>query len=127
MKTIVLEGDPKTLAHFDEELRAEMAELGLVDRVSVDTKTVQASLTPGELGFGEEVRQILLGIAEVLTAGKVAIETVAEGVAKRLAQRKLTLDIRPNGHIVVRAGGALQGTPELTRQLADVIRAQQGT
>lgn len=127
MKNIILEGDPKALAHFDQELRDELAALGFADRVTVEAQTVQASLVPGELGFGEEIRQILLGIADVLKAGKEAITKVAEGVAKRLAQRKLTLDIRPNGHIVVRAGGSLQGTSELTQQIADVIRAQQGS
>lgn len=125
MKNIILEGDPKTLAHFDQELREELAQLGLADRVTVETQTVQASLIPGELGFGEEIRQILLGIADVLKAGKEAIGKVAEGVGKRLAQRKLTLDVRPDGHIVVRAGGSLQGTAELTQQIAEVIRAQQ--
>ena len=124
MSQLILQGDPKLLAKFDKDLMEEFATFGLSNQVTVETKTIEAPLAPGELGFGEEIRQILVGVADVLKASKDAINTVAEGLAKRLVQRKLSIKVEPNGVVSIKAAGSLTNVSEVTEKFAEVLKVQ---
>ena len=124
MTQLILHGDPKLLSEFDKELLEEFTAFDMSINVTVETQTIQASLAPGELGFGEDIRQILIGIADVLKAGKDAINIVSQGIAKRLVQRKLSIDVDPDGKISIKAAGSLNNVPEVTEKFAEILRNQ---
>jgi hypothetical protein len=124
MDKLIFEGDPKLLAEFDKDIIEEIASAGMSNKVIVETQTVQAALAPGELGFGEEIKQILIGLAEVLKAGKDAVNNVSKGLAKRLVQRKLSIDVEPDGKISIKAAGSLSDVPEVTEKFAEILRVQ---
>jgi hypothetical protein len=124
MNQLIFEGDPKLIETFEKDLIEELERIPDSAQIPVETKTIQASLAPGEFGFGEEIRQVLVGIAEVLKAGKDAVNNVSKGLAKRLVQRKLSIDVDPNGHISIKAAGDLTDVPEVTEKFAELIRIQ---
>lgn len=129
MSKLLLEGDPKLVAQLDKELMEEFTAQGLADQVTVETQTVQAEVAPGEMGFGEEIRQVLIGVADVLEAGKEAISKLAEGIAKRLARDIYDVEFRKDGTIRIRAGtaGRESDVVELaveTRKILEALRAR---
>ncbi|MBI2858983.1 MAG: hypothetical protein HYX90_07885 [Chloroflexi bacterium] len=126
MTELLLEGDPKLLARVDKELLEEFAARGLASQVTLKTRTVQAKVAPGEMGFGEQIREILVGISGVLGASKEALPKLAEGVATRLAQNSLDVDVQPTGRIRVRArvSGRQTNVAELADKFARILEAQ---
>ncbi|MFQ5813609.1 MAG: hypothetical protein ACE5I2_10555 [Anaerolineae bacterium] len=127
MSKLILEGDPTLLAQFDKELLEEFAAQGLAEQVTVETQTIQAKVAPGEMGFGEEIRQILVGVADVLQAGKEAISKLAEGMGKRLARNSLRMKMMPDGTIILEeeASGESNAS-ELAKEIAEILRAKSG-
>jgi hypothetical protein len=125
MKELVLEGDPELLGRFDRELWEEFEGSGVADLVTLETKTVRAEVAPGEMGFGEEVKKILIGIADVLEAGKEATTLVSEGIAKRLARNSIRMEIRPDGTILLAEDTSGESNAvELAKQIAAILQAR---
>lgn len=125
---LIISGEPQLLARFDEALEAEFASRGVDDKVTVESALVPVEMAPGELGFGQEIRQVLIGVADVLRAGEKAIVEVAGGIARRLSQGSMTLRTNADGTIVVtaRTGGG-DDVAAMTGQIADILRAQKGS
>lgn len=130
MSILKLEGDPELLGQFDKALLEEFKNLGISEKVTVETQTVQAEVMPGEMGFGEEIRQILIGVSDVLQAGKEATMIVAQGLANRLSQNSMTFDVLPDGHgttIRVKARTSENiNTNESIKQITSILKSQQG-
>lgn len=127
MDQLVIEGDPKLLAGFEAHLREELTALGVADQVTIESELVALTLAPGELGFGQEIRRVLVGIAKVLTAGEAAIRVLAKGIADRLARDSLTCRLNAKGevHVVVAKKGDLTADDIAAtgKQIADAIIA----
>ena len=130
MSILKLEGDPELLAQFDKALLEEFKNLGISEKVTVETQTVQAEVMPGEMGFGEEIRQILIGVSDVLQASKEATMIVAQGVANRLSQNIMTFDVLPDDNgITIRVKARTSeniDTNESIKQIASILNSQQG-
>ena len=130
MSILKLEGDPELLAQFDKALLEEFKNLGISEKVTVETQTVQAEVMPGEMGFGEEIRQILIGVSDVLQASKEATMIVAQGVANRLSQNIMTFDVLPDDNgITIRVKARTSeniDTNESIKQIASILESQQG-
>ena len=130
MSILKLEGEPELLAQFDKALLDEFKNLGISEKVTVETQTVQAEVMPGEMGFGEEIRQILIGVSGVLEAGKEATMIVAQGVANRLSQNSMTFDVLPDDNgITIRVKARTSeniNTNESIKQIASILKSQQG-
>jgi hypothetical protein len=124
METLRIEGKPSDLRNLEQELAEELTRLGVAELVNVSTQTLPVPLAPDELGFGEEVKQIMVGVAQLLNASKEAVTKLAQGVAKRLVQRKLILRVKSDGTLVVDTRGELSGTAELTAEIRKIIEAQ---
>jgi hypothetical protein len=124
MQQIVIRGEPALLADFDHDLTEAFAEAGLADKVKVNSELEQLAPAPGQMGFGEEIRKVLIGVSDVLKASKDALEIVAHGIAERLSQRKLRVIATPDG-VDVRASGDLQDVAAVTAQIVELLKAQQ--
>lgn len=130
MSILKLEGDPELLAQFDKALLEEFKNLGISEKVTVETQTVQAEVMPGEMGFGEEIRQILIGVSDVLQASKEATMIVAQGVANRLSQNIMTFDVLPDDNgITIRVKARTSENIDINesiKQIASILESQQG-
>jgi len=124
MHQLVFKGDPALLAHLDQDLKQVFADAGLADQVNVESELEHMKPPPGQMGFGEEIRKVLVGVSEVLKASKDALEIVAKGIAERLVQKKLRIIVN-EGVIDVRASGDLQDVAAITEQIAAVLKAKQ--
>jgi hypothetical protein len=126
MDTLVIEGDPRLLANFDAQLRDELAAEGVGDQVTIQSQLVAAEVAPGEFGFGEEIRRLLIGVAKILEAGEKSIMILARGIASRLARDSIAIRVDRNG--VVHVTGNTKGDiAAMTAQLAEVLRAMRGS
>lgn len=125
MSQLIIEGDPKLVSSLDDELLKEFAAQGLADQVTVETKTVHSKAAPGELGFGEEVKQILVGFASVLKAGGDAIPKLAEGIANRIAQDRYDVEFRKDGiRIRARTSDGKRNIVELAMETRKILETQ---
>jgi hypothetical protein len=123
MKSIIIEGSPVVITRLEKELKEELMALDLANDVSVNTRFINIDTEPGDLAFGEEIKQILLGVAGVLKAVPTAAEKVAGGIARRLSRNQLNATIRPDGTIVVTASGKVDVTATL-QAVEELVRAQ---
>lgn len=124
MTQLVFKGDPKLLANFDHDLAEIFADAGLADQVQVESELEHLKPPPGQMGFGEEIRKVLLGVSDVLAASKDAIEIVARGIAKRLVQNQIRMKVGADGNIDLRASGDLQDAAVVAEQIAALLKAK---
>ena len=126
MTQLVFKGDPGLLANFDQSLTEIFSEAGLADQVEIESELEHLAPPPGQMGFGEEIRKVFVGLSEVLEASKDAIEIVAKGIAERLVQNKIHMKVSPDGTIDLRASGDLQDAATVAEQISAIISAKQG-
>jgi hypothetical protein len=131
MADLILEGDPRLLANVDKQIKASLAARGLAGVVTVEVETAAAAPIPGELGFGEEIRKILVGIGDILSAGKDTLPKVAEAIGEVASKNSLNITISPDGTVRVKAVTGKQGPgiDEVAARLVPVLAAarNQGT
>lgn len=134
MTELIFEGNPRVIAQFEHELRAELESMGLGSNLPIESKIVPVDVAPGELGFGEEIRQILVGLASMLkeSAGLLgavpkATIVLAEGIAKALSRNNFKATVTPDGKIIVEANtsGKQVDVVETTAAIAKLLRARQ--
>lgn len=126
MSHLAIEGSPALVTRLEQELRNEFAALDLGSQVTIDTQIEAVPTAPGDLGFGEEIKRILLAFGNLLQAVPNATEKIAEGIANRLAADRLSATVGPDGTIRVSASGRVDAA-ETTRAIAQVLAAQRAT
>ena len=126
MTKLILEGDLALTKNLEEKVREELRNRGIEGRVTVDAEIVPVPVGPGDVGFGEEIRQLLLGLSDFLKAVPDATVKVAEGIKDRLSQGSAEVSIEPGGVVRIKVRGSAQGVPEIAREVATVVAAAGG-
>jgi hypothetical protein len=123
---LIIEGDLEATAQLEQQIRDELAALEIDDMVTVDAQITPVEVAPGEMGFGEEIRLIMIGVSKLLSAVPDATVKVAEGIKGRLSQGSARVEISPDQNIrIVVRGKDQSNIPEIAREVARVLRAQQ--
>ena len=105
MTKLILEGDLALTKNLEEKVREELRNRGIEGRVTVDAEIVPVPVGPGDVGFGEEIRQLLLGLSDFLKAVPDATVKVAEGIKDRLSQGSAEVSIEPGGVVRIKVRG----------------------
>ena len=124
MKQLILEGDLAATAQLQNYLEQELTKAHLDDEVTVESEILAAELVPGELGFGDEIRRILVGLGDLLSAVPDATVKIAEGIKGWLTSDTGTVEIQPDGSVKIKIRGTGQSIPEIAKEIARVVREQ---